>query len=216
MAIKKLGIAGQVHVTTKAGMTRPGGAWVKNGHPAHLRASCEQSLRDLGVERIFLYQLHWPDPDVPYAESVGTLAGLQREGKIEHIGISNVTPAQFKEAQGVVRIESVQNRCSPTDQQDLQNGLLELCEAEQVTYIPYSPMGGGSGHQQMAGQSLLRELGEKYAVSPYQIILAWLLGKSERVIPIPGSSREASIRDSAAAARLALDPTDAARIDALA
>ena len=215
MAISRLGIAGQVHVTTKGGMTRPGGAWVKNGNPAHLRASCEKSLGDLGVEQIFLYQLHWPDPEVPYAESVGALADLQREGKVRHVGISNVSPEQFKEAQGIVRVQSVQNRCSPTDQGDFANGLVKLCEAEQVTYIPYGPMGGGAGHQQMAQQSLLKELAEQYTVSTYQIILAWLLSKSPRIIPIPGSSREASIRDSAAAARLTLDPAHLSRIDAL-
>ena len=216
MAIKRLGIAGQVHVASKAGMTRPGGAWVCNGKPEHLRASCEQSLRDLGVERIFLYQLHWPDSDVPFAESVGALADLQREGKVQHVGISNVTAAQLNEAQGVVRVESVQNRCNPTDQEDFANGLLQLCEEQQVTYIPYSPMGGGSGYQQMAQQKLLRELAENYSVSPYRLILAWLLSKSTQVIPIPGASRESSIRDSAAAARLTLEPADLARIDALA
>lgn len=216
MAIKKLGIAGQVQVTSKGGMTRPGGAWVKNGRSAHLRSACEQSLRDLGVERIFLYQLHWPDPEVPYAESVGTLADLRREGKIEHIGISNVTPEQLKEALGIVRVESVQNRCSPTDQGDFANGLLDLCAEHRLTYMPYSPMGGGTGHQQMSENRLLRELAESYRVSPYQIILAWLLGKSARILPIPGASREASIRDSAAAARLTLEPAHITRIDALA
>ena len=216
MAIAKLGIAGEVQVASKGGMTRPGGAWVPNGRPAFLRACCEQSLRDLGVERIFLYQLHRPDPDLPFAESMGTLADLQREGKIEHIGISNVTPEQLKEALDVVRVESIQNRCSPTDQEDFANGLLDLCAEHQLTYIPYSPMGGGAGYQQMSEKRLLVELGESYGVSPYQIILAWLLAKSTRVLPIPGASRVSSIRDSAAAARLNLEPAHMASIDALA
>jgi aryl-alcohol dehydrogenase-like predicted oxidoreductase len=167
------------------------------------------------VETIFLYQLHWPDPEVPFADSVGTLAELQREGKIRHIGLSNVTPAQLTEGQAIARIESVQNRCSPTAPEDFSNGLLELCDEQQITYIPYSPVGGGSGHKRMAANGTLQKLARTHGVSTYQIVLAWLLGKSLRVIPIPGGSRVASVRDSAAASTLRLPPEDAARIDRL-
>jgi len=214
-AIGKLGIAGRVHVASKGGMTRPGGAWVRNGRPKHLRGVCEQSLRNLGVEAIFLYQLHWPDPEVPYAESVGTLADLQREGKVQHVGISNVTPELLREAQGIVRVESVQNRCNTGEQKDFGNGLVALCAEQGVTFIPYSPLGGGGAYQQLARQTLLAELAKAHGVSAYQVVLAWLRGKGPHVLPIPGASQVASIRDSAAAATLTLRPEDAQRIDAL-
>lgn len=214
-AIKTLGIAGQVRVTTKGGMTRPGGAWVRNGRPAHLRKVCEQSLRNLGVEQIFLYQLHWPDPAVPYPESVGALAELQKEGKVRHVGISNATPSLLKVAQGLVRVESVQNRCGPNDQKDFGNGLVRSCAEQGITYIPYSPMGGRGGNHQTGEMPVLKALAAAYGVSPYRIVLAWLLGKSPNIVPIPGASKAANITDSAGAAGLDLRPEDAARIDAL-
>ena len=214
-ARKELGVGREVTLASKGGMTRPGGAWVKNGRPAHLIKACEQSLRDLGVDEIFLYQLHWPDPDVPYAESIGALADLQSEGKIVHVGISNVTPGQLREAQGIVRVESVQNRCAPTDQEDFRNGLIELCEEGGTAFIPYSPMGGGPGYKAMPKKGVLGNLAGKYGVSAYQVIVAWLLGKSDVIIPIPGASRVASLSDNAAAATLQLTPEDAAAIEAM-
>lgn len=213
-ALRELGAAGRVYVATKGGMTRPRGSWVRNGRPEHLRRVCEASLRNLEVEQIFLYQFHWPDPAVPYAESIGALADLQREGKIRHIGISNVTPDLLRQAQRVVRVESVQNRCNPGDQDDLHNGLLTLCTEQRVTYIPYSPVGGG-GHRQVARDRVLGDLARTYGVSPYRIVLAWLLGKAPNVLPIPGASHVESITDSAGAAVLALRPEDARRIDTL-
>lgn len=215
-ALRELGVADRVHVATKGGMERPRGAWVRNGRPAHLKAACEQSLRDLGVEQIWLYQLHWPDPAVPYAESVGALADLQREGKIRHVGVSNVSPQQLREAQGVVRVESVQNRCNPSDADDLRNGLLAACAEQGVTYIPYAPVGGQGGYKSLARGKVLGDVAKAYAASPYQVSLAWLLAQGPHVVPIPGGSRTTSVTDSAAAARLTLEHKDLARIDALA
>jgi aryl-alcohol dehydrogenase-like predicted oxidoreductase len=214
-ALKRFGGAGRIRVATKGGMTRPGGAWVQNGRPAHLRKACEQSLRDLGVETIFLYQFHWPDPKVPYAESIGALAELQWEGKIRHIGVSNVSPALLEEALGIVRVESVQNLCNPFHAQDLSNGLLELCARHRLTYIPYRPVGGAAGNRELAHRRLLDELARTHGVSAYQVILAWLLGKGAQVVPIPGASRESSLRDSAAAVGLTLAPEEVRRIEAL-
>lgn len=214
-AIKTLGVAGKVRVATKGGMTRPRGAWTRNGRPSHLKKVCEQSLRNLGLEQIFLYQFHWPDPAVPYAESIGALADLQREGKVRHLGISNASPAQLAEALSIVRIESVQNRCSPWDQEDFRNGLVERCAEARITYIPYSPMGGGAGKRPMGENPALKTLAKTHGVSPYQIVLAWLLGKAPNMLPIPGASKVANLLDSAAAARLALEPGEAAKIDAM-
>lgn len=213
--LARLGATSRVRVATKGGLIRPRGAWNQDARPDRLRRACEQSLRDLRVESIFLYQLHAPDPRVPFADSVGALADFQQEGKIRHVGLSNVDAVQLRQAQGIVRVESVQNRCNPTDQGDLTNGLVNLCAEQRVTYIPYSPVGGGNGHGRMAGQRLLRELAGRYGVSAYQVVLAWLLGKGGHVIPIPGASKVGSIQDSAAAARLTLRPEDARRIDAM-
>ena len=215
-ALKRLGAAGRIRVASKGGMTRPGGSWVRNGRPEHLRKVCEQSLRNLGVERIFLYQLHWPDPAVPYAESVGALADLQREGKIGHVGISNVTPELLREAISVVRVESVQNQCGPFEQGDFSNGLVALCAEKQVTYIPYSPMGGSAGSARTGAHPLLKEVAAAYRATPYQAVLAWLLGKGGSIVPIPGGSRPASVTSSAAAGGLTLSAEHMAAIDSLA
>jgi aryl-alcohol dehydrogenase-like predicted oxidoreductase len=214
-AIARLGVAARVHVATKGGMVRPRGAWLIDGRPEHLRQACQGSLRALGVEQIFLYQFHWPDPDVPYAESIGALAELQRAGLVRHVGVSNVSPAQLTQAQGILRVESVQNRCNPGDSGDLSNGMVALCAEQGVTYIAYSPLGGGGGYRQMGRQRLLSELAKRHGVSPYQVVLAWLLAKGPHIVPIPGASHAASISDSAAAVRLRLEPDELQRIDAL-
>jgi aryl-alcohol dehydrogenase-like predicted oxidoreductase len=214
-AIARLGVAGRVVVASKGGMVRPRGAWLTDGRPEHLRRACEASLQALGVEQIFLYQFHWPDPNVPYAESLGAMAELQREGKVRHVGISNVNAAQLGQAQGIVRVETVQNRCNPTDAADVSNGLVDLCAQQGVTYIPYSPLGGGSGFRQMGRQRVLAGIAKAHGVSAYRVALAWLLAKGAHVLPIPGASRAASIADSAAAAQLTLTQDDLQRIDAL-
>jgi aryl-alcohol dehydrogenase-like predicted oxidoreductase len=213
-AIARLGVAGRVLVASKGGFVRPRGAWVTDGRPQALRRACEQSLRDLGVEQIFLYQFHWPDTAVPFAESVGAVAELQRAGKVRHVGISNVSAAQLKQAQGICRIESVQNRCGPSDRTDFANGMVALCAQQRVTYITYSPLGGGSGYRQLARNKVLQEIGRAHGVSAYRVALAWLLAKGPHILPIPGASRPASIADSAAAATLRLSAEELQRIDA--
>ena len=208
-ALKRFNAQERVTVATKGGFTRPGGSWRSDGRPASLRRACEQSLRDLEVEAITLYQFHTPDGSVPFAESVGELARLRSEGKIRHLGLSNVSPAQLSEAERICAVASVQNRLNPTDQDDLGNGLVRLCGERQVAYIAYSPVGGSYGHQRMGKNRVLVKLGRKYGASPYAIILAWLLGLGSHVLPIPGASRVASIVDSASAAGLALSAEDA-------
>lgn len=214
--LERLGATERVTVATKGGLTRPRGAWQVDGRPRSLRAACEQSLRDLGVETITLYQLHAPDPKVPYADSVGEVARLQSEGKIRHVGLSNVDTRQLGQAQDIVRVESVQNRCNPLDQEDFRNGLVQACAEQGVTYIAYSPVGGHFGHSRQARHRVLEEIARAHGVSAYQVALAWLLGKAPHVLPIPGASRPASITDSAAAARLTLSHQEMRRIDALA
>jgi aryl-alcohol dehydrogenase-like predicted oxidoreductase len=204
-----------VTVATKGGHVRPRGAWMTDGRPERLRRCCEASLKALGVETIALYQFHRPDPRVPFADSVGALARLKQEGKIRHVGLSNVSAAQLAAAQKIVRVESVQNECNVFQQDDLRNGVIAACLQQGVSYIAYSPVGGFWGGKQRVRHPLLAAIGKAHGVSPYQVALAWLLALGPHVLPIPGASRAASIRDSAAAARLQLSPDELKRIGAL-
>ena len=141
------GESDSIVVATKGGLDRPGGAWVVNAGPDHLRAACEASLKALEVETIPLYHLHAPDPKVSLAESVGALAELREEGKIRHIGLSNVSVADIRLASSIVPIVSVQNRCNPFDREAWQQGVISCCEQNRIAFIAYSPVGGGAGNE---------------------------------------------------------------------
>ena len=196
----------QVLVATKGGHRRPGdGRWTLNGTPDYLRQACEASLRRLGVEAIGLYQFHRPDPEVPYEDSIGALRDLLDAGKIRMAGISNANPAQIRTAWQVLdgRLASVQNQYSPafrTSQAELQ-----LCDELGVAFLPWSPLGGiknaadlGTAYQPFA------QVAHELHATPQQVTLAWELAQSPVVIPIPGSSRPATIHASAAATDLQL------------
>lgn len=202
-------------IATKGGLARPGGAWTNDARPAFLRASCEKSLLALGVEAIGLYQLHAPDAKVPFEETLGELKRLQEEGKIIHIGLSNVDAGELSRALAVVRVESVQNRCNPFDGGDYADGFLALCAKNEITYLPYSVVGGHRGQHKVASHPLLAGIGRRLGASPYAVTVAWHLAKSPFVLPIPGASRPESIRDSASAAALTLSAADIDAIDAL-
>ncbi|PRX95687.1 aldo/keto reductase [Allonocardiopsis opalescens] len=203
-----------VLVATKGGHLRPGdGSWTLNGDPAYLKRACEASLRRLGVEAIGLYQFHRPDPGVPYADSVGALRELLDEGKILMAGISNADPEQIRTANEVLggRLASVQNQYSPRFRSSEPE--LELCDQLGIAFLPWSPLGGitragGLGDQHAEFAAIARERG----VSPQQVCLAWMLAKSPVVIPIPGSSRPETARDSARAADLSLPEEELARL----
>ena len=205
-----------VRVTTKAGFRRPGGDWLADGNPRVLEQRCNESLARLGVEQIFLYQLHGVDPRVPLEDAVGALAELRRAGKVAHIGLSNVTPNQLAIAETVTRIESVQNACNAWAQRDVTNGLIEQCSQHSVAYLPFYPVGGAGLHKSLATDSLLVSLAEKYATSSYCILLNWLLRLGPHIVPIPGASRTASILDSVTAVKFELDESDFSAIGALA
>ncbi len=204
-----------VVVATKGGLTRPRGDWVTNGRPAHLRAACEASLKRLGLERIRLYQFHAPDPDVPFEDSVGELAKLRDEGKIEHVGLSNVGEDHVRRAQAIVPIASVQNRCNILEKHDVSGGFVDFCAAQGITYIPYSPVGGHSGHVRLGDIEALNEVADRHETTGYCVALAWLLAQGEHVIPIPGASRPESIRASAGTLFVELDAEDLERLDAI-
>lgn len=207
-ALTRNGMDEKVIVATKGGMRRPKGDWVADARPEWLRASCERSLVALGGEAIALYQLHTPDPEVKLEESIGELIRLREEGKILHIGLSNVDAEQLALALHLTPIASVQNRCNPWFKRDFKNGVVDMCRVEGIAYIPYSPVGGHHGHARMRARDPMRRLSEKYGVSPYRIALAWLLGKGEHIIPIPGASKVSSARDCAQALGVQLETKD--------
>ncbi len=195
-----------VIVATKGGHTRSRDeSWGLDGSPRHLRAACEASLTRLRTDRIDLYQYHRPDPDVPYAESIGALKELQDEGKIRWIGISNAGTDQIEEAMGIVDLVSVQNQLSLEFTSPLEQGELELCERHGIAFLPWSPLGGISDAAEAAGKhDPVAEAAGNHGVSPQQVALAWLLSLSPVILPIPGASRPESIRDSVKAAALEL------------
>ena len=192
-------------VATKGGHVRRGTEWHLDGSPEHLRRACEASLRALEREAIDLYQLHRPDPKVPYAESVGALRDLQDEGKIVHVGLSNATVAQLEEAEGIVAIAAIQNELSLSCAAPLANGEVEACARRAIPMLAWSPLGGipKAGHAP-GSIDAVRDAAEAHAVSPQRVVLAWLLATSPAVLPIPGSSRPETILDSVAAADLVL------------
>lgn len=196
--------ADKVLVATKGGHTRSAdGGWDVNGRPDYLRQACDASLQRLGVEAIGLYQHHRPDPSVPYAETIGALADLKREGKIRMVGISNADPEQIREAADIVELASVQNQFSPAFTSSRAE--LQLCTERGIAFLPWSPLGGmgaaadlGSTHQAFA------DVARQHGVSAQQVALAWELAQSDQVIPIPGSSRPETILDSIQAVDLQL------------
>jgi pyridoxine 4-dehydrogenase len=192
-------------IATKGGLVRPGpGRWDADGRPEHLRAACEGSLRRLRLDQIPLYQLHRPDPRVPLAESLGALVRLKDEGKIRHIGISNVSEEQLREAQRITPIVSVQNRYNATDRKS--EPVIDACELEQIAFLPWAPI------QQADGNPAVAEAAKRHDASPRQIVLAWLLARSPQMLPIPGSGSPEHVEANVAAASIELSPDEVAAI----
>ena len=196
-------------VATKCGLSRPSpGRWDADCRPTKLRSDLEGSLRRLRLERIDLYQLHTVDPKVPLEVSVGTLADMQREGKVRHLGLSNVTVKQLEQARKIVPIVSVQNRYSVADRSSEK--VLAYCERHGIAFIPWYPLGDGSALR----LARVRKLAVKLAATPAQVALAWLLKKSPVMLPIPGTSKIAHLEENAAAAKLALSDEDFSSLSA--
>jgi pyridoxine 4-dehydrogenase len=188
-------------IATKGGFERPGpDRWVENGRPEHLRSACEGSLRRLRLSRIDLYQLHRIDPKVPAEDQLGTLKDLQAEGKIEHIGLSEVSVQQIQHAQTLVPIVTVQNRYSLADRGS--EDVLRYCEKEKLGFIPWFPLAAG---KLSGGDSPIRRVAERLNATPSQVALAWLLSRSPVMLPIPGTSRVAHLEENVAAAGLKVD-----------
>jgi pyridoxine 4-dehydrogenase len=199
-------------IATKGGMTRSGpGQWSGDGRPEHLREAVEASLKRLGVDQIELYQFHRPDTNVPYADSINTFVELQQQGKIKHIGVSNVNVDQLRQAMELATIVSVQNNYSVLNRE--HEAVLKLCEENNIAFIPYFPIGGNTGGLE---ERVLDSIAEKHSATPRQIGLAWLLQHSSVTLPIPGTSSVDHLVENVRAADIELDADDIAQLDGLA
>lgn len=200
-------------VATKGGLTRSGPqVWETDGRPERLDRCINNSLRRLEVEVIDLYQLHAPDDDVPLAESVGALARAREDGRIRHVGLSNVSLAELKEALDIVPVASVQNRYNLGHRESEE--VLAFCEAQGIGFIPWYPLAAGELSRSQRGT--LEEVARAHEATPSQVALAWLLHKSPVMLPIPGTSQVAHLEENLAAADLVLSDEELEGLDAFA
>ncbi len=207
-ALRQWPAGDRIVVATKGGLLRPAGAWTTDASPAHLRDACVASLRALAVECIDLYQLHAPDDDIPFADSVGALARLREEGKICAVGLSNVSAEEITVALGIVPIASVQNRCHPLDTRAFSEGVITACRSAGIAFLAYSPVGGSWEKDAVANHPALVEVGARLGASGPEVALAWLLAQGPEFIVIPGASRIASAQSSLRAGNLRLPQAD--------
>jgi pyridoxine 4-dehydrogenase len=182
--------------------------WGLDGRPEHLRAACEASLQRLRLDRIDLYQLHAVDRNVPIEESVGALAELQTEGKIRHVGVSNVTENELAQAQSVARIVSVQNEYNVANR--ASDAVVRACERNGLAFLAYAPV--GAGWRAAEPTNAVHAVAEKHGATIQQVALAWLLQRSPAIVPIPGTSSIEHLEENVAAADLTLDPDDVAAL----
>ncbi|MGO9344145.1 MAG: aldo/keto reductase [Acidimicrobiales bacterium] len=191
-------------IATKGGLVRPGpGRWEPDGRPEHLREECEGSLRRLELDQIPLYQFHRPDPRVPITESIGALVELKNEGKIRHIGVSNVTEPELRVAESMTPVVSVQNRFNVGDRSS--ESLVDLCEQEDLVFLPWAPISD-------AGNPAVRDAAEAHGATERQIVLAWMLARSPQILPIPGTGTVGHLEENVAAAGIELTDAEVAAI----
>jgi aryl-alcohol dehydrogenase-like predicted oxidoreductase len=198
-------------IATKGGLLRDGpGQWRPDCRPDHLKEACEASLRRLRLDTIDLYQLHTPDPKVPFEESVGALSELREEGKVRHVGLSNVGRSHLATAREIVPIVSIQNRYSLTSRDS--EAVLEACEGDGLAFIPWFPLDTGS----LANADALEEIAKDHGVTAGQVALTWLLQHSPVMVPIPGTSSIEHLEENVAAAGVRLSEEELARVEAAA
>jgi aryl-alcohol dehydrogenase-like predicted oxidoreductase len=214
--LDELGVRDRVLLATKGGHVRTeGGEWALDSRPEHLRRAVDASLERLGVEQIALWQHHRPDPEVDYAEVLGTLAEIQASGKVRMIGLSNADSEQIRQAHDTLgpALVSVQNQFSPAFRSSRPE--IDVCTELGLAFLPWSPLGGLADAKALAEKHpAFRDIADERGVSAQQVALAWELAQSPRVIPIPGAKRRGSVVDSAAAADLELTKEEIARLDA--
>jgi len=200
-------------VATKGGMIRPGGGWEYDGRPAHLKQACDKSLKALHVDCIDLYQLHTPDPSVDFADTVGSLAELQDQGKIRWIGLSNVSVAQIEEARAIVTVVSVQNRLNPFFREAIDTGVVAHCAAEGIGFLAYSPVGGGRLNKKLPTHPTVVPIAQRLGASPHAVVLAWVMAQGPNIIPIAAGRSVETALDSTTASSLQLTDDDIAAMD---
>ncbi len=188
-------------IATKGGLERTGpGRWPANGRPEHLVEACEGSLRRLRLDQIPLYQFHRPDRAVPLEDSIGALVGLEEQGKIRHIGVSNLSEDQLRRARRLAPVVSIQNRYNLDDRQS--EPLVDLCEREQLAFLPWAPI------QDLDGNPVVQEVADRHGATPRQVVIAWLLARSPAMLPIPGTGSVAHLEENIAAAAIELTPAE--------
>jgi aryl-alcohol dehydrogenase-like predicted oxidoreductase len=202
----------QVVVATKGGMRRPHGRLEHDGRPEHLRAACEASLRALGVDRIDLYQFHAPDSAVPFSESMGALSRLLEEGKVAAVGLSNVGIRAIQEAQALVPVTTVQNPLGPWGVAFRRSPVVEFCRRRGITFLAYAPLGGIHRARLVLESPELQQISRRTGHAPAELVLAWLLAMAPNVVPIPGSSRLATVESSVRAGSIMLDRATTAEL----
>lgn len=204
----------QVMVATKGGLMRPNGAWTQNGNPDHLRKTIRESFEALGGEApIDIWQYHSPDPNYSIKEALTPAKEAVDQGLVRYVGVSNFTVEEIKQARDVVEIVSVQNQYNPWHRNPEFDGVLEYCEAEGLTFLPWSPLGGSRRVSQLKELHGISDLADEKDVTIYSLILAWMLSKSPCIVPIPGASKPESITDSVKAAQVRLDPHEIAIVE---
>ncbi|MEB3215533.1 MAG: aldo/keto reductase [Nostocales cyanobacterium 94392] len=208
------GDTSNVVVATKGGLMRPNQSWARNGNPKHLRETIEVSFAALGGNKpIDIWQYHSPDPDYTIEASLTPAKEAQEAGMIREIGVSNFSVEQIEQARDVVDIVSVQNQYNPWHREPEIDGVLEYCENEGLTFIPWSPFGGRRRHDNLTDIPAITKLAVEKNVSVYCIVLAWLRSKSPCILPIPGASKISSIEDSAKAVDITLSAAEVQKID---
>ncbi len=202
-----------VTVATKGGLMRPQGTWTRNGNPHHLRKTIRESFEALGGKKpIDLWQYHAPDPSYTIEESLAPAKEAVEAGIIRFVGVSNFSVEQIKRARDIVEIASVQNQYNPWHRQPESDGVLEYCEAEKLTFFPWSPLGGSRRAKSLQDMPAIAELAAEKNVSVYCIVLAWLMAKSPCVVPIPAATKLSSIEDSVRAMDVTLTEEELEKI----
>lgn len=208
------GDTSNIVVATKGGLMRPNQSWTRNGNPEHLRETIRVSFETLGGNKpIDIWQYHSPDPDYSIEESLKAAREAVDAGIVRFVGVSNFSVEQIKQARDVVDIISVQNQYSPWYRQPEYDGVLEYCQQENLTFLPWSPFGGRRRHSDLQDISIISKLAKQKSVSVYGIVLAWLRSKSPCILPIPGASKVSSIEDSARAGDIKLSSASIQQID---
>jgi aryl-alcohol dehydrogenase-like predicted oxidoreductase len=204
----------QVIVATKGGLMRPGGSWGRNGNPEHLRQTIRESFEIFGGDKpIDLWQFHSPDPNYSIETSLSAAKEAVTAGLIRFVGVSNFSVAEIKRARDIVDIVSVQNQYSPWHRQPETDGVLEYCEQEKLTFLPWSPFGGMRRHANLPDIQAIAQIAQEKGVSLYCIVLAWLRAKSPCILPIPGASKISSIENSVTALNVKLSAAEIQKID---